>query len=581
MRFPSLESLARRAVTVLQRFPFTLLAGGIAATAAIVESHRHGGPTDSSWLRLAFVAALALPATVSVSLLSETRRWSVGIRSGAFLGCFAGLAAFFLVWPGPEATHERIRYFQLSAALHLAVAFLPVPYASASMAFWQYNRRLFLGFLRATFFSAVLFIGVAIAISALDHLFGVHVPPETYFRMWAVIAFVVNTWIFLAAIPEDLAALEHDREYPRALKVFAQYILTPLVFTYLLILLAYLVKLIAGAEWPSGWIGWLVASVSVTGLLGFLLVHPLRAEADDAWIRTYTRWLFIGLVPAAIMLLVAFWKRIVPYGLTEPRVMGLALGFWLLGIALVFSVRNGSSIRTIPLTLALLLVAMLYGPVSLTRLSIASQGRRLAATLAGREADEASAALRFLIEHHAAEEIATRIGHSLPSFDWATASQYNQLDSIGTEILALVNVKYRPRSSYRDGSGRGDRSFTFSDGQALSTSAFEWAIPVTKGDSTLRMVGGDSVRLIPDSTNTYARLRAGGDTLEFDLRALARAFEAVDTIGDRERPARLVSEKGAGSRRGTLALSQLSGRWRGDSVFIDYWRGWLLLGRAK
>ena len=35
------------------------------------------------------------------------------------------------------------------------------------------------------------------------------------------------------------------------------------------------------------------------------------------------------------MLLVAFWKRILPYGLTEPRLLGVVLGLWLLGIALL------------------------------------------------------------------------------------------------------------------------------------------------------------------------------------------------------------------------------------------------------
>src|SRR5206468_2806846 len=130
------------------------------------------------------------------------------------------------------------------------------------------------------------------------------------------------------------------------------------------------IKIVAGGEWPSGWIGWLVASVSVTGLLGFLLVHPLRSDPNEGWIRTYARWLFVGLIPAALMLLVAFWKRIVPYGLTEPRVMGLVLGFWLLGIACLFTARPSSSIRSIPVSLALLLLITLYGPVSLTSVSI-------------------------------------------------------------------------------------------------------------------------------------------------------------------------------------------------------------------
>ena len=93
-------------------------------------------------------------------------------------------------------------------------------------------------------------------------------------------------------------------------------------------------------QWPNGWIGWLVGSVSVSGILGFLLVHPLRRERDEGWIGIYARWLFIGLIPAAIMLLLALEQRIGPYGLTELRVIALALGVWLLTVAAVYTVRR-------------------------------------------------------------------------------------------------------------------------------------------------------------------------------------------------------------------------------------------------
>ena len=405
MRFPSLDLLARQAVAVLRRFPWTLAMGALAALAAIVGSL---SGTDDAWGRLAFVAALGLPLTIALALLGEAKGWSASLRHLAPLAGVLLLGAFFLVWPGMDRRHDAIRYFQLGATLHLAVAFLPFLGRGAGVGFWQYNRRLFLGFLRALVFSGVLYVGFAVALGALDKLFGVDVEGETYLRIWFVVAFVVNTWIFLAVVPERLAALEVDREYPRALKIFAQYILTPLAFTYLVILLAYLVKIVAGSEWPSGWIGWLVASVSVTGLLGFLLVHPLRPDPGEAWIRTYARLLFIGLIPAALMLLVAFWKRIAPYGLTEPRVLGLVLGLWLLGIAVLFTLRSGTSIRTIPVTLATVLLLTLYGPFSLTSFSLRSQAARLQRMLRPEVANarEASAALRFLMDHRAGGAIA-------------------------------------------------------------------------------------------------------------------------------------------------------------------------------
>jgi hypothetical protein len=578
VRFPSLDLLARHALAVLRRFPWTLAAGAVAAFAAIVGSL---SGTDEAWERLAFAAALGLPLTTALTLLGEARGWSRGARHAWVLSGLALLAAFFLTWPGMERRHDGIRYLQLSTALHLGVAFLPFLGTRESIAFWQYNRRLFLGFLRALVFSGVLYVGVAIALGALDKLFGVDVDSETYIRIWFVVAFVVNTWIFLAAVPERLAALEHDAEYPRALKIFAQYILTPLAFTYLVLLLAYLVKIVAGAEWPSGWIGWLVASVSVTGLLGFLLVHPLRSDPGEAWVRTYTRWLFVGLIPAALMLLVAFWKRILPYGLTEPRVLGLVLGLWLLGIAILFTVRSSPSIRTIPVTLAAVLLLTLYGPLGATRVSVNSQARRLARMLQpsaspAASAREASAALRFLIDHDAGPAIARAIGHELPPVDWASVPRYgNERDSLARMVMELVGADYVPEYAHQPegwfhiGSGGG----------AIRVSGYSWAVSIMSSDAVPRVLDGDTVAVVTGTGGDgVARVRVGGDTLAFDLRPIANRYADSVPLRTGMVTEPMLVEEATGLRRGRLVLTNLSGRAERDMLSTVHWNGTLLLG---
>ena len=73
----------------------------------------------------------------------------------------------------------------------------------------------------------VLFVGLAVALAALDNLFGLDVPAETYVRCWIALWFVVNTWVFLGGVPDDLPSLQHQTDYPTGLKVFAQYVLVP------------------------------------------------------------------------------------------------------------------------------------------------------------------------------------------------------------------------------------------------------------------------------------------------------------------------------------------------------------------
>jgi hypothetical protein len=573
MRFPSISFLIDQAWAVLRRFPWTLAAGATAATTSIVAST--SGSHDD-WLRTTFVAALGLPLTVALGLLGEQREWPKGTRVLAQLAGIGALIAFWFAWPGISQDYEAIHYLQVSAAVHLSVAFLPFLGRPESGAFWQYNRRLFLGFLRAVVFSAVLFAGLAVALGALDKLFGVDVPGETYFRIWLVIAFVVNTWIFLAVVPRDFHALARDTEYPRALKIFAQFILTPLAFTYLVILLAYLVKIVLGGEWPSGWIGWLVASVSVTGILGFLLVHPLRSDPGEAWIRTYARWLFVGLMPASLMLLTAFWKRIAPYGLTEPRTLGLVLGVWLLGIAILYTVRQGAGIRIIPVSLAILLLLTVYGPASLTHLSIVSQGRRLAEMLKtpsdSGHSREASAALRFLMERRAATEIATRIGQPLPPIDWTMVAGNGEVqDSVGRRILALRSVEYVRRYD-RSGAEWWVRNGTT---EGVAVTGFDWVVALSSGDNTPRMVGNDSVSVVPGASPTV-RIRVGSDTLAFDLRAIAAPPATVQAP-----PERLRVETSSQHRRGVLSLDQLTGSRSKDSMVVTYWHGMVLLGGAR
>lgn len=589
MRFPSLDALAARGKQVLVRFPIVLLAGAAAAAAAIAAS------TDGAsevWTRVTLVAALGLPLFAALAFLAEAQGWPRGRRLIVVLAGGLGLAAFYTVWPGVEVKHHAVRYFQLSAALHLLVAFLPFLGRQESPAFWQFNRRLFLSFLRAVVFSGVLFVGLAIAIAALDKLFGFDVESETYLRLWFVLAFVVNTWIFLAGVPDDIPALASDPEYPRALKVFTQYILTPLVAVYLLILLAYLVKILVTGEWPSGWIGYLVTSVSVAGILGFLLVHPLRDDPGEAWIRTFRRWLFIGLIPAAAMLLVAFAKRIVPYGLTELRYLGVVLGLWLLAVAILYTVRREHGIRIIPLSLALLLLVTLFGPLGATHRAVVSQGKRFAREIAAARTTpspdvvtpaeaEASGALRFLVEHGADGSIAAAFDGQMPGGIVLPDTIRYRTDSLSRAIMVAASLDY----SRWETAGRmrtGHFGYHAAEAGAIPIAGYDWIVPVRFRDTTPVAAGSDTLRFDFDSVAQRLRVQTGSaGVIEFDLASLVNRLEASPSA-DPERggiaPELMRVPALGDSMNGLLLLSWINGRRQDGGARIDGMNGQLLIG---
>jgi hypothetical protein len=279
------------------------------------------------------------------------------------------------------------------------------------------------------------------------------------------------------------------------------------------------------------------------------------------------------------MLLVAFWKRILPYGLTELRLLGILLGIWLLGIAVFYSLSQRAGIRLIPVTLAILLLVMLYGPFSVTRFSVGSQSNRFQELVAARgerrNEREASAALRFLLEHGARREIAAAIPAQLPSLDWERiADRRHDRDSTATQILAVAGIRYVP-----EWSSSPNGYFYLSPGTQTATAidGYEWMARISPHSPAILM-GSDSLRVHSDTLG-LARVMIGGDTISFDLGALARDIAVDSTAMPRNvADARLRLHGASPRRRALLALESLNGRWVGDGVRVHGWSGTLFIG---
>ncbi|MGH7725850.1 MAG: DUF4153 domain-containing protein [Candidatus Eiseniibacteriota bacterium] len=376
MRIPSIRLATDAALRVWIRFPLVLLSGFLAAGVGIVLAGNRSEPL----MAMMAAATLGLPLFTALSLASE-RLVSRAPAIGLAIAGVALLVAFAWLWPTWTEEIRLRRYAQLSIAFHLTAAFLPYLSGREPNGFWQYNRMLFLRFFSAGVHSAVLFGGLALALLALDQLFDVNLPERTYIRLWLLVAFVFNTWFFLGGVPADLPALEQRRDYPRALEVFSQFILIPLVVIYLAILTAYLGRVLLTGNWPSNFIGFPVSIVATFGIFSLLLVYPLRDDESHRWIGRYARWFFLALLPAVGMLLAAIWKRIGQYGVTEDRYFLAVLGAWLAAIALLFLARSRTSIRWIPITLCALALVTFAGPLGAYSVSRHSQISRLRSAL--------------------------------------------------------------------------------------------------------------------------------------------------------------------------------------------------------
>jgi len=121
----------------------------------------------------------------------------------------------------------------------------------------------------------------------------------------------------------------------------------------------------------------MVSSVAVVGILALLLVWPVANRTENRWVATYTRWFFIFMIPAIVMLLLAVYKRIDQYGVTENRYFLAVLSLWLAAVAVYFIVSQKRRIKAIPMTLCAVAFATSFGPWGAYTVSRHSQTARL------------------------------------------------------------------------------------------------------------------------------------------------------------------------------------------------------------
>lgn len=376
---PSIDRLIVGAITAAKRFPLALLCAVIGAVTAVVMTERQQHGDADPLLNLVATMSLGLPMFIALVTMSERYQWP---RSWHWLSQLIGLGAltgYYFSLPEDlfHPTHPAIRHAISLFGLHFLVAIGPFLNKGAGKAFWQYNKSLLLSILTSAFYSAALFVGLTIALAAADYLFGFDVKWDTYAELWMLMAGIVNTWIFLALVPSDYAALETIEEYPGALKVFSQYVLLPLVGLYFVILFAYELKIIFEWNWPKGWVSQMVLWYAVVGTLALLLLHPLREREGSKWIAKFGDWYYRLMIPLVVMLFLAIRRRIHDYGVTEPRyiVLGLAIGLCIVVLYFIFSKRK--DIRIVPVVLIVLALIAAYGPLSASSISCWSQTSRL------------------------------------------------------------------------------------------------------------------------------------------------------------------------------------------------------------
>jgi hypothetical protein len=369
--FQNIVSSIQKAIV---RFPLECITALVGMVTTIILSEQ-GDQTPSFYFytKIAMTCSLCFVSFFSISLgFSGSNN-----RVARFLSSLlAGILVFLFVFQFSEKITkvEMLQFIVLNITLHLLVSFSAFIKNYNQESFWEFNKQLFLRILVTGLYSFVLFLGLSLAILAVNQLFYIELYEKIYFHLWLIIAIGFSTVFFLAGVPEmNSSNAQLTLNYPNGLKKFTQFVLLPLISIYLSILVIYEIKILITLTLPMGWVSYLILVFALFGILSFLLVYPIAKQKENRWMHTFNRWFYFLLVPLLGLLFWAILYRINLYGITHERYYVLILSLWLSSVVLYFILEKQPKIKFIPISLFFTGIISIAGPQSADTISKKSQ----------------------------------------------------------------------------------------------------------------------------------------------------------------------------------------------------------------
>lgn len=399
-----LRLLLGAAIDGFMRFPLTVIAVLITATIVNLEIgdviNMSNRLQEQVYLALAAFSVASLMMYIGIESHGESRGFRLLARHiGA---AFGGTLAAALSWFARDIGLSPAAFFAgLVGTLTVSAHW----FRGTSAGYWFFMVRLTFA-LALSFIAVMVFgLGVSAILASLDYLFGVDIPGNLYAYIWATSLVAAGPLFVLGRIPQDFDTeplVDGNNTGIAGLRLLSDFLASPLLVIYALILHAYAVKIVITGEVPQNQIGWMVIAFGTMIIFFWNVMLPLRGVLTISGRMFLKYWPYMVVVPT-VLLGYALFLRIGDYGFTPERYFLAAFGALMLIFAAMQALpvtRNWLQLTT-ALTAMTLLVGSI-GPWGAEQVSLRSQIGQFAQLLnenskvKSEEGERASNILRYL-----------------------------------------------------------------------------------------------------------------------------------------------------------------------------------------
>lgn len=377
-----IKDLAPDVAQTVARFPFAILLSFLSTMVAIALTNDLLPTGSEFWFRLGFGLSFAAVFAVAGVLFGESKA-----KSGVLylvLAYAIPLAAIALMqiqsstWViAPMLAPISILWLSISPFTRTGKG---ATRADIQNRFWWLNHRAITTAIIAGIGFALIALGLVAVERAMAILFGIKASKIFYEFLLPFTGLFLTPVYWLSTIPHLHEYSETDISEPdflsKAIGFLGQFILTPFLFIYALILLAYGVQIALTQALPEGMLAWMVLGFTIVGAANWLVLHPkfMHTRPMVKYFRKF--WFWLSIIPA-LLYVIGVWVRIEAYGLTEQRVGLIAGGLWIGALTLAFISKKLADIRLIPVLALLIITFFSIGPWNFINLPQINQAARL------------------------------------------------------------------------------------------------------------------------------------------------------------------------------------------------------------
>ena len=290
---------------------------------------------------------------------------------------WAYLASFFLFLPlmmlnlKPFLWTYGFGFTYVLAAILLIIGYKRMDNRSFAAHALHVATQLFFGLL----ISGIFYMAVLAIMASFFYIFGIDEPQHLYEHIAQFIFFVLAPQVCCTLVRQN----EDEVAEPfKILRIILNFILSPAVIIYTVILYTYFIKIVFEWDLPKGGVAWLVMGFITVALIGRVAQSILSQRYYD-W---FYRWFTLIAIPPLIMYWIGSIYRIRLYSFTESRFYLMVAGVLMTLFVLMLFRKHTRQYQLMALIFGAAIILFTYIPgISAKSIGLACQKQRLTALI--------------------------------------------------------------------------------------------------------------------------------------------------------------------------------------------------------